>query len=329
MVSTSRPDERLGTVLQDRYRITTCLAAGAMGVVYRAERVGLGRPVAIKFLREGAASPAELRRRFAIEARAASRMNHPNCVPVIDFGTDRDIPYIVMELVAGQTLRELLTLGALAVPRALAIARQVLAGLAHAHAHGVVHRDIKPENILVWSDAMGEHVQITDFGLAKLDSLAVSQKIAIGTPSYMSPEQTLGMPVDVRSDVYSTGILLFELLAVQKPFKGRHPFETMRLQREARIPTFEAVAPERLIPTGVEGVVRRALAKEREERYACAVDLAEALERALDIAREDSDDVAVAELLALSSRTRWLPGIGFIIAVAMIAVAGWVSFEGL
>jgi serine/threonine-protein kinase len=318
-------EDRLGTVLQHRYRITDRIGAGAMGVVYRAERVGLGRPVAIKFLREGAAPASELRRRFAIEARAASRMRHPNCVPVIDYGDDRGSPYIVMDLVAGVSLRELMMAGPLSVPRALAIARQVLAGLAHAHAHHTVHRDIKPENILVWSDPMGEHVQITDFGLAKIDANGVSQQVAIGTPSYMSPEQTVGGPSDARSDVYSAGILLFELLTVRKPFKGRSPFETMQMQREARVPAFEDLAPERLIPPGVEGVVARALAKDPADRYACADDLAAALDRALDLAREDTDDIAVADLLAASSRRRWLPRVGMILAALMIAAASYVA----
>lgn len=324
MASPPRIDPRIGRVLQSRYRVVSRVAAGAMGVVYRAERVGLGRPVAIKFLTFGAAPAAELRRRFVIEARAASRMSHPNCVPVIDFGAEDDTPYLVMDFVAGQSLRALMSSGPLPVPRALRIARQILAGLAHAHAHGIVHRDVKPENILVWSDAMGEQVQLADFGLAKLDALGVSQDVAIGTPSYMSPEQTLGGPVDARSDVYSAGVLLFELLTLQKPFAGRSPFETMELQREAPVPYFEDIAPDRLVPRGIEGVVRRALAKDPDARYACAVDLAVALEWAVATARDDTDDLDVGDLLAEASpRSRWWPRLGLAAVLAMIVTATW------
>jgi len=327
MASPPRLDPRIGRVLQSRYRVVSRVAAGAMGIVYRGERVGLGRPVAIKFLQFGAAPPTEMRRRFEIEAKAASRMSHPNCVPVIDFGTEADIPYLVMDFVAGQSLRDLMSSGPLPVPRALRIARQILAGLAHAHAHGIVHRDIKPENILVWSDAMGEQVQITDFGLAKLDALGVSQEVAIGTPSYMSPEQTLGLPVDARSDVYGAGVLLFELLTLRKPFSGLNPFETMRLQREAPVPAFEDLAPDRLVPRGIEGVVRCALAKDRNDRYRSAVDLAAALERAVATAHDDTDDLELGDLLAAaSSRSRWLPRLGFLAVVAMIATATWMAY---
>lgn len=326
MTPPPRVDPHIGRLLQSRYRVVSRVAAGAMGTVYRGERVGLGRPVAIKFLMLGAAPASELRRRFAIEARAASRMSHPNCVPVIDFGAEGDTPYLVMEFVAGQSLRALMASGPLTVPRALRIARQILAGLAHAHAHGIVHRDIKPENILVWSDAMGEQVQIADFGLAKVDAPGVSQEVAVGTPSYMSPEQTLGLPVDARSDVYAAGVLLFELLTLQKPFSGRSPFETMQLQREAPIPAFEDVAPDRLVPRGIEGVVRRALAKDRDQRYGSAVDLAMALEWAVATARDDSEDLDVDALLAEAApRSRWWHRIGVLAVLATVAVATWLA----
>lgn len=318
---------RLGKVLQGRYRITARLAAGSMGVVYRGERVGLGRAVAIKFLHDGAAPGTELRARFSIEARAASRLTHPNCVPVIDFGVDAGAPFLVMDFIDGRSLRDVLFDGPLAIPRALALAHQVLAGLAHAHAHGVIHRDIKPENILVRLDEAGEHVHITDFGLAKLDALGISQDVAIGTPSYMSPEQTLGLPVDARADVYAAGILLFELLAGVKPFRGRSPFETMHLQREAPVPSFEEVAPDRSVPPGVERVVRRALAKDRDERFRSATELAAALDRALSIEREDSDDLAIEELLAAATSHRWLHRLGWLAAAATVAAAAAIAIS--
>jgi eukaryotic-like serine/threonine-protein kinase len=312
-------DSRIGEVIQGRYRIVEPLAAGAMGLVYRGERLALGRPVAIKFLHAAIAADPAVLARFEGEARAASRMNHPNVVGVIDCGSHRGAPFVVMELVRGRSLRAILEAGAIAVPRALRLIHQVLAGLAHAHGHGVIHRDLKPENILVWSDELGEHAQIADFGLAKrLDAVGVSQDLAIGTPSYMSPEQTLGVPVDARSDLYSAGILLFELLADRKPFHSPYMFETLRMQREAALPWFGDLAPEREIPPELEGVVRRALAKEPSGRYRSAGEFAVALDDAMVLAHEHSD-IDVALLLAASKpRRRWRY---LAVAAALVGVA--------
>ncbi|MCE9573856.1 MAG: serine/threonine protein kinase [Deltaproteobacteria bacterium] len=325
-------DPRLGAILGGRYRILARIGHGGMGVVYRGERLGLGRPVAIKFLRGAAAQVSALRHRFAIEARAASRLRHPGCVAIIDVGLDGDAPYAVMDYVAGRTLARVLEAGPIAIPRALRLSRQILAGLAHAHAHGIVHRDIKPENVLVWADELGEHAQITDFGVAKLvDGPGISQDVAIGTPSYMSPEQTLGEPVDERADVYGAGVLLFELLTEHKPFRAARPFETMRLHREAPVPTFDELAPERSVPPEIEGVVRRALAKAREDRYASAIEFAAALERAAAAAQESSDGDLGALLVAAGARRRWR---GAVIAIAFLAVLGlaaacaWLAITG-
>jgi serine/threonine-protein kinase len=277
--------------------------------------------VAIKFLTPGSGPTAELRRRFELEAIAASRMRHPNCVPVIDFGTADDTPFLVMDFVAGHTLREVLGGVALPIPRALALARQVLAGLAHAHAHGIIHRDVKPENILVWSDELGEHLQLADFGLAKVDAVAISQQLAIGTPSYMSPEQTLGLPVDARADVYAAGVLLFELITGEKPFRGLDPFHTMSLHRDAPVPTFEATAPHRLVTPGLEHVVRRALAKLPADRFSSAVELAHALERAMTTAYDDAEDLDVSALLAEARRfPRWVTLLVLLVLVSSAIV---------
>ena len=295
----------VGDVILDRYRIVARLAAGAMGQVYRGERIGLRRAVAIKFLHPSAAADPAVRARFEGEARAASRMHHPNVVGVIDCGSHRGAPFVVLELVEGKTLRELLDAGPLSVARALRIVQAILAGLAHAHGHGVIHRDLKPENILVWSDELGEHVRITDFGLAKrLDAVGVSQDLAIGTPSYMSPEQTLGLPVDARADVYAVGVLLFELLAAKTPFRGITTFETLRLHREAPIPSVADLSPD--ISPELDGVVRRALAKVPASRYAGAAELATAIDDAMHAARERADELPVEDLLeAARAHRRW------------------------
>jgi eukaryotic-like serine/threonine-protein kinase len=272
------PDPRIGTVLHERYRIVERIGDGAMGAVYRGERVKLGRWVAIKFLLEEYASTPDGLRRFEVEARAMSRLAHPNCVAVTDFGIDDGTPYLVMEFAPGRSLRQILQSEKRVAPaRAVVIARQVLAGLVHAHGQGIVHRDIKPENILLASvEGHGEHVRILDFGLAKLrDDAVFTSGMALGTPGYMSPEQTLGRPVDQRADVYATGILLHELIAGIKPFVSDDPHEVMRMHRDAEPPPLRqvgaAVSPE------LEAAVLRALAKSPADRFASASAFLDAL----------------------------------------------------
>jgi len=264
------PDPRVGTVLAGRYKILERTTSGSMGVVYRAERLELKRALAIKFLNEGYAASEDGLRRFEVEARAMSRLEHPNCVPVIDFGVDQGAPYLVMDFIKGCTLGQLLTTEwRLAPPRAVAIMRQVAAGLAHAHAQRIIHRDVKPANILVSPvEGHGEHARIVDFGLAKLrDEGSFTTGIAVGTPSYMSPEQTVGEKADERADVYACGVILYELLTGVKPFQADTPFEVMRMHREATpLPLATAAAGVAISPA-LEAVVMRALAKPREHRF--------------------------------------------------------------
>jgi eukaryotic-like serine/threonine-protein kinase len=274
------PDPRIGTVLHDRYRVEERMSEGSMGAVYRAERIGLKRQVAIKFLNEGYAASEDGMRRFEVEARAMSRLNHPNCVSVTDFGLEHGQPYLVMDFVTGRTLRQVLAQEWRVEPaRALEIVRQVLAGLAHAHAQDIVHRDVKPENILLAPvEGHGEQVRIVDFGLAKLrDEGSITTGVAVGTPSYMSPEQTMGHKVDERADVYATGVILFELLTGEKPFKADSVFEVLRMHREVTPPTLSAVAPNRTFSPELEDVVRRALAKDRAQRFTNAAAFLSAL----------------------------------------------------
>jgi len=276
------PDPRIGMLLHSRYQILQRLAEGAMAVVYRGERVRLRRPVAIKFLHESYAATEDGLRRFEREAMAMSQLAHPNCVSVTDFGLDQGAPYLVMDFIEGQSLREVLRIAQRLRPaRALDITRQLLAGLAHAHAHGIIHRDIKPENILVSSvEGHGERVSILDFGLAKLrNENSVTTGLAVGTPSYMSPEQTMGERVDERVDIYASGIILYELLVGKKPFMADSPFDIMRMQREQAPPPLAIAAPDLKASPELEALIRRALAKSREARFPSAAAFGAALDQ--------------------------------------------------
>ena len=275
-------DPRIGTVLDDRYKIVARLGVGGMGVVYQAERIGLGRPVAIKFLRAQIADKDEFLGRFEREALAMSRLHHPHCVPVIDYGV-ADAPYIVLEFVTGKTLTRLLDAGPLSPKRAIAIMRQVLAGLAHAHEHGIIHRDIKPDNVIL-TDATGtgDHAQLLDFGLAKVvagpEASWSTASLAVGTPSYMSPEQARGEEVDHRTDIYSAGVMLFVMLTAQKPFNAPDPLEVLRMHVEWPPPKLADLAPRgRRFPADLEAAVARALAKYPRDRFPTALAFSQAL----------------------------------------------------
>jgi serine/threonine-protein kinase len=268
-----------GAVLDGRYRVGSRLADGAMGTVYRGERLGLGRQVAIKVMQ--AVLPGELaaRERFAREAELMAKLAHPHCVSVIDFGLHDDCPFLVMELVRGVSLHELIVAEHRLPPRRAAeIARQILAGLAHAHALGIVHRDIKPANIMVSpKEGLGDHVQILDFGLARLreSNTQLTAGIAVGTPSYMAPEQCRGAPADARVDLYACGVVMFEMLAGRKPFVAADPIEIVRQHLTAPPPRVADVLGE---PCELDDVIARALAKSPDDRFASAIEMAAAID---------------------------------------------------
>jgi serine/threonine-protein kinase len=280
---TAVSDPRIGSVLQERYRILERLAAGGMGMVYRGERLEVGKPVAIKFLHAWAAQDEDFRKRFQVEARAMSRLTHPCCVSVIDFGVDQDAPFMVMDFVTGETLRGLLRDGPLPLGRVLGVVRQVLAGLAHAHAQNIIHRDIKPENIIVThAVGLGEQVRILDFGLARLrdEVSGLTAGMMMGTPAYMAPEQIHGEPVGPPTDLYATGVLLFELLTGKKPFTASGNAELLRMHREVAPPLLREAAPGAGFSAGLEATVARAMAKAPGERFQSAAEFLDALDRA-------------------------------------------------
>ncbi len=250
-----------------------------MGVVYRGERVQLGRPVAVKFLHPWIAAQKAFLGRFENEAKAMSRLAHPHCVSVIDFGVE-GAPYLVMDFVTGRTVRELMQEGAIPIPRVMRIAQQLLSGLAHAHAQGIVHRDLKPENlILTAEDGLQDHLRILDFGLAKLrDGPAMTAGLAVGTPSYMSPEQSGGAgTVDARSDLYAVAVLVFEILAGRKPFQSESVGELIFMHRERPPPRLREAAPDAGYSAALEAALDKALSKMPEDRYASAAEFAAAL----------------------------------------------------
>ncbi len=284
-----------GEVLDDRYQIFERLSEGAMGVVYRGIRIKLDRQVAIKVMH--AALPAAMngRERFEREAQLMAKLDHPHVVSIIDYGIHRDHPYVVMELVRGMSLHDMLVeQGRFEIPRAVDVIRQVLSGLAHAHEQGVIHRDIKPANIMITPKApLGVHARILDFGLARMLGAAatsMSNGLAVGTPSYMAPEQCRGDDLDARVDIYACGIVLFEMLTGKKPLTATDPIQTVKKQLEEMPPLLASIAPGSYGP--LEGVVARALAKAPADRYPSAAAMAEALEAAV-AGRSAADTTAV------------------------------------
>src|SRR6476660_577811 len=252
-----------------RYEITGEVGRGAMGVVYRANDPFIGRTVAVKTLQlseQGTGlTREELLSRFQTEARAAGLLTHPNIVVVYDAGEENGLYYITMELVEGKSLQHLIDSGQMfPLPRVLHIMEQTCSALQFAHERNVIHRDIKPANLMLTAD---DTVKVTDFGTAKILQFGTVQQTAhvMGTPSYMSPEQVKGKVVDGRSDIFSLGVLLYEMVTGEKPFPGQNITTVIY-----KIVNEEPVPPRQIDPSihpGISAVVMKALAKEPEARY--------------------------------------------------------------
>ena len=262
------------------YRIEAQIGAGGMGEVFKAHDSKLDRSVALKLLPAGIACDPDRLRRFHVEARAASSINHPHILVIHDFGEVDGRPFIVSEFVEGETLRDRLGGGPLAVAEAIHIATQVTAALAAAHARGIVHRDIKPENVMIRPDG---YIKVLDFGLVKLmpsddgvaDVTRTEPGCVLGTPRYMSPEQARGMDTDARSDVWSVGVMMYEMLAGRPPFDGPSAADILADILRVEVPPVDVYAPH--VPEAISRILSRALAKEPASRYNSAADLRAAL----------------------------------------------------
>src|SRR6266536_1121573 len=311
------------------YEILAPLGAGGMGEVYRAKDPRLGREVAIKVLPASFSQDADRLRRFEQEARAAGILNHPNITAVYDIGTHEGAPYVVQELLEGETLRSDLVGGKFSPRKAIDYALQIAHGLSAAHEKGIVHRDLKPENVFVTRDG---RVKILDFGLAKLThaeegSLATSLPTAtagtepgvvLGTLGYMSPEQVRGRPADARSDIFSFGAILYEMLSGKRAFHRETAADTMSaiLREEPE----DLSSTNRQVPPALDRIIHHCLEKNPEARFHSAHDLAFQLQFP---ATGDASGIAAAPAL----KRRMPPALlamGAIVLVLAAAVAALV-----
>jgi beta-lactam-binding protein with PASTA domain/predicted Ser/Thr protein kinase len=292
-------DTLINTLFDGRYRILRKLGSGGMANVYLAEDEDLGRRVAIKILNDRYANDDDFVERFRREAKSAAALSHPNIVSIYDRGEAEGTYYIAMEVIEGRSLKELiLTRGPLPITHAVAYTLEILEALRFAHRHGIIHRDIKPHNILI-----GERLKVTDFGIARAGASQMTEAGSImGTAQYLSPEQARGAPVTASSDLYSVGIVLYEMLTGKVPFNGDSAIEiAMKHLNELPKPPSK-IRPE--IPEELDQVVLRALSKAPEDRYQSAEEFAEDLHRVdagLPLAPETSE--AATALIAVPGAT--------------------------
>ncbi|MEZ4329963.1 MAG: serine/threonine-protein kinase [Polyangiales bacterium] len=302
-------DDTLGRLVDGRYRVQHVLGQGGLGRVYAAMDERLGRQVAIKVLLAEHAETPSLRARFEREARALSALSHPNIVTITDFGLDGERAFVVMELLAGHDLAQLLQRERPDIGRALFLMRGVLSALAYAHALHIVHRDLKPSNVMVRVLPDGsEHVAVLDFGLAKfldedkVDAAITTAGAMVGTPAYMSPEQACGVPADARSDVFSAGLLLYEMLVGQAPFAECSGPELLRKRLVEPSPPLSVAAPHLGEQPELQRLLDRALAAEVDHRFDDAREMLQALDALpLDLLRYSGASISGAAALPPSS----------------------------
>jgi hypothetical protein len=326
------PAPLVGKLLDNRYELLEVIGDGGVGMVYRARRVNLDRMVAVKLLHESLIEEAGFVGRFEREAVAMSRLYHPHCVAVIDSGVYQSRPYLVLEYLPGQTIRQLLSQGPLEPRRAVQIALQLLDALDYFHSHHVIHRDLKSENVmLVESNGSADFVKVLDFGMAKIltgpgaDSQLSKIGIVPGTPSAMAPEQIYQLPPDPRIDIYATGILLYEMLVGSRPFSGPDMATVVKMQisTPARPPR-QVLGDDSMSPE-LEQIVLKALEKDRVDRFGTAAEMAKALKLTPE-GRAAVEASSHAQPPAASGAQRakvWLLGGGAALSVAVAAIALW------
>jgi len=332
LTAEAAPEEMVGKQL-GHYQILSLVGTGGMGEVYAARDTRLGRKVAIKLLPTIVSRDADRLRRFDQEARAIGMLNHPNILTIHDIGTHEGAPYIVSELLEGETLREWIKDGAIAMPRAVDFALQITRGLAAAHDRGLAHRDLKPENVFITKDGL---VKILDFGLAKL---AQSQRfnnlsgpsfpvvrtdpgLVMGTVGYMAPEQVRGEEADHRADIFAFGVILHEMLAGQRPFRGDTAVETMSAILKQEPP--ELPAPLVAQSPGLQRVIHRCLEKRPEQRFQSASDLGFAIESLTSSALNPSGSRwSAAEASGSAPTLQFQPKRG---RIGRILRSGWIGW---
>lgn len=334
-------DPLLGTTLAGRFTILSRIGSGSMGSVYRARQAAVGRDVALKIVRRDRAYDPETKARFEREARAVSMLTSPHTVTAFDFGEAEDGSwFLALEMLEGETLGERLRRERrLDWIEALRFASEALKSLAEAHAQGIIHRDLKPDNLFLARQrepgGVREICKILDFGIAKwvreeespVDQLETLAGTVFGTPRYMSPEQAQGAQLDARSDLYSLGVLLFQMLTGRAPFVDDDAVVVMAKHIKNAPPSFEEAAPGLDIPAPVEHVVRRALEKLPEMRPATAEQMLNELDEALLASRAVASGVrpalpsdALPESLRLAERRTWL--LGALLAISLLVVVG-------
>jgi len=333
-------DPLLGVTLAGRFTVLSRIGSGSMGSVYRARQAAVGRDVALKIVRRDRAYDPETKARFEREARAVSMLKNPHTVTAFDFGEAEDGSwFLALEMLEGETLGERLRREKrLHWVEALRFAREALKSLAEAHAQGIIHRDLKPDNLFLArvTDPLGERevCKILDFGIAKwvreegapVDQLETLAGTVFGTPRYMSPEQAQGIQLDARSDLYSLGVLLFQMLTGRAPFIDDDAVVVMAKHIKNAPPSFEEAAPGVEIPFAVEAVVRRALEKLPESRPKNAEQMLGELEQAALASQAvesgvrpiASDDLPAS--LRLAQRRAWV--LGALLALALVLVGG-------
>src|SRR5580700_718616 len=312
------------------YEIVSPVGAGGMGEVYRARDTRLGRDVAIKVLPEALAHEADRLRRFEQEARTVAALNHPNILGIHDIGTHDGAPFLVSEFLEGQTLRGKLISGPLPVRRAIDYALGIAEGLAAAHEKGIVHRDLKPENVFVTRDG---RIKVLDFGLAKLVRPEENHETAVtltspptlpgmvmGTVSYMSPEQVRGEPCDARSDIFSFGAVLYEMLTGKRAFKRETSAETMTAILREEPPALNDTGWQG--PVELQRILARCLEKNVERRFQSASDLAFAIE---SLSGTSAATTTAKSVPQPQSRRAWLPWV--IAAALLMGAAAWEMFR--